>query len=69
VIAEVVGADAGREGSTLFGIADKFGLELQTIHWSDLEVFQSDPHVLRPGMQLAIVVPDGSAKKRDSGLS
>ncbi len=37
------------DGDTVFGIAEKFGLEPQTILWGNYEILLDDPHSLRPG--------------------
>ncbi len=59
VMAEAVGTYTVQKGDSLFGIADKFGLEPQTIVWSNFEFLQGDPHMLKPGMQLTILPVDG----------
>lgn len=47
------------EGDTVFGIADKFGLQPQTILWGNYTVLLDDPHSLKPGQQLNILPVDG----------
>ncbi|RJP49824.1 MAG: LysM peptidoglycan-binding domain-containing protein [Anaerolineaceae bacterium] len=48
-----------QEGDTVFGIADKFGLEPQTILWGNYNILLDDPHSLRPGQELNILPVDG----------
>lgn len=48
-----------QDGDTVFGIADKFGLEPQTILWGNYTVLLDSPHSLRPGQQLNILPVDG----------
>lgn len=47
------------EGDTVFGIAEKFGLQPQTILWGNYNVLQDNPHSLRPGQELNILPVDG----------
>lgn len=48
-----------QEGDTVFGIAEKFGLEPQTILWGNYNILLDDPHSLRPGQELNILPVDG----------
>lgn len=48
-----------QEGDTVFGIAEKFGLEPQTILWGNYNILQDNPHSLRPGQELNILPVDG----------
>jgi len=48
-----------QDGDTVFGIAEKFGLEPQTILWGNYNVLLDDPHSLRPGQELNILPVDG----------
>jgi len=48
-----------QEGDTVFGIAEKFGLEPQTILWGNYNTLLDDPHSLRPGQELNILPVDG----------
>ncbi len=48
-----------QEGDTVFGIAEKFGLEPQTILWGNYNVLLDDPHSLKPGQELNILPVDG----------
>ncbi len=47
------------DGDTVFGIAEKFGLEPQTILWGNYNVLLDDPHSLRPGQVLNILPVNG----------
>jgi murein DD-endopeptidase MepM/ murein hydrolase activator NlpD len=48
-----------QEGDTVFGIAEKFGLEPQTILWGNYSVLLDNPHSLQPGQELMILPVDG----------
>jgi|CXWL01.1.fsa_nt_gi murein DD-endopeptidase MepM/ murein hydrolase activator NlpD len=48
-----------QEGDTVFGIAEKFGLEPETILWGNYEILLDDPHSLRPGQELNILPVNG----------
>ena len=47
------------EGDTVFGIAERFGLEPQTILWGNYNLLLDDPHSLNPGQELNILPVDG----------
>jgi murein DD-endopeptidase MepM/ murein hydrolase activator NlpD len=47
-------------GDTLFGIAEKYGLEPETVLWGNYDVLQDDPHRLKPGQELNIPPVDGA---------
>lgn len=47
-------------GDTLFGIADKFNLQPETILWGNYFVLKDDPHLLLPGQTLNILPVDGT---------
>lgn len=47
------------EGDTVFGIAERFGLEPQTILWGNYNILLDDPHSLKPGQVLTILPVDG----------
>ena len=47
-------------GDSVFGIADRFGLEPETVLWGNLETLEDDPHLLRPGQELNILPVDGT---------
>lgn len=48
-----------QQGDTVFGIAEKFGLEPQTILWGNYSVLLDNPHGLQPGQELKILPVDG----------
>ncbi|HCB02365.1 MAG TPA: hypothetical protein DEP19_08290, partial [Anaerolineae bacterium] len=48
-----------QEGDTVFGIAEKFGLEPQTILWGNYSLLLDNPHGLRPGQELNILPVNG----------
>ena len=58
-----------QEGDTVFGIAEKFGLDPQTILWGNYEILLDDPHSLRPGQELNILPVDGVYWQWLGGLS
>jgi LysM repeat protein len=49
-----------QQGDTLFGIAEKFGLEPESVLWGNFDVLQDDPHRLKPGQELSIPPIDGT---------
>jgi murein DD-endopeptidase MepM/ murein hydrolase activator NlpD len=46
-------------GDTLFGIAAQFGLRPESILWANYDTLEDNPHLLKPGMDLAIPPVDG----------
>ncbi len=48
-----------QDGDTVFGIAEKFGLQPQTILWSNYNILLDDPHSLKPGQELTILPVNG----------
>jgi murein DD-endopeptidase MepM/ murein hydrolase activator NlpD len=46
-------------GDTVYGIADKFGLDPKTIFAANFALLQDDPHNLSPGQELQILPTDG----------
>ena len=46
-------------GDSVFGIAEKFGLQPQTILWANYNTLADDPHSLRPGQELNILPVNG----------
>lgn len=44
---------------SMFGLAQKYNLEPETILWSNYDVLRDDPHSLTPGMELMIPPIDG----------
>lgn len=47
------------KGDTVFAIAEKFGLQPQSILWGNYETLLDDPHALQPGQELNILPSDG----------
>ncbi len=50
---------AVQDGDTVFGIAEKFGLEPQTILWGNFNILYDDPHSLKAGQELNILPVNG----------
>ena len=48
-----------QEGDTVFGIAEKFNLQPETILWANYGTLLDDPHSLKPGQELIILPGDG----------
>lgn len=48
-----------QDGDTVFGIAEKFGLQPETILWGNYNLLLDDPHSLKPGQELFILPIDG----------
>jgi murein DD-endopeptidase MepM/ murein hydrolase activator NlpD len=48
-----------QDGDTVFGIAEKFGLDPQTILWGNYNILLDDPHSLKPGQELTILPVNG----------
>jgi murein DD-endopeptidase MepM/ murein hydrolase activator NlpD len=48
-----------QDGDTVFGIAEKFGLQPQTILWGNYNILLDDPHSLKAGQELTILPVDG----------
>jgi murein DD-endopeptidase MepM/ murein hydrolase activator NlpD len=55
------------EGDTIFGIAQNFGLEPQTVLWSNYYVLLDDPHALQPGQELNILPVNGTYHEWQDG--
>ena len=47
------------KGDTVFGIAEKFGLQPETILWGNYGVLLDNPHALKEGQELLIMPSDG----------
>jgi len=56
-----------QEGDTVFGIADKFGLEPETILWGNYYILLDDPHALQPGQELNILPVNGTYHEWQQG--
>ncbi|HET7143510.1 MAG TPA: M23 family metallopeptidase [Anaerolineales bacterium] len=48
-----------QDGDTIFGIAEKFGLDPETVLWSNYNLLLDDPHSLKPGQELIIMPVNG----------
>ncbi len=48
-----------QDGDTVFGIAEKFGLDPETVLWSNYNILLDDPHSLKPGQELTILPVNG----------
>lgn len=46
-------------GDTLFGIAGQFGLRPESILWANYDTLEDNPHLLKPGLDLAIPPVNG----------
>lgn len=57
------------KGDTLMAIAEAFGLDRNTIFWSNEQVLMGDVHTLQPGMELAILPEDGVIHTSDGLLT
>lgn len=58
-----------KQGDSVFGIADKFGLKPETILWGNYETLKDNPHSLRPGQELNILPVNGTYHKWREGES
>ena len=55
------------EGDTVFGIAEKFGLDPETVLWGNYYVLLDDPHGLKPGQELNILPVNGTYHEWQQG--
>ncbi len=55
------------DGDTIFGIAEKFGLQPETILWANYYVLLDDPHALKAGQVLNILPVDGTYHQWQAG--
>ncbi|HET7009837.1 MAG TPA: peptidoglycan DD-metalloendopeptidase family protein [Anaerolineales bacterium] len=58
-----------QEGDSVFGIADRFAIEPETVLWGNFETLEDDPHLLRPGQELNILPVDGTYYEWQAGDS
>src|SRR3972149_3031780 len=49
-----------QSGDTVFGIAENFNLNPQSILWGNYDVLTDDPHNLQPGQELNVPPVDGT---------
>lgn len=54
-------------GDSVFGIAQRFALQPETVLWGNLDVLSDDPHALQPGMELNVLPVDGVYYQWHSG--
>ena len=55
------------EGDTIFGIAEKFGLEPETVLWGNYYILLDDVHALQPGQELNILPVNGTYHEWQQG--
>jgi murein DD-endopeptidase MepM/ murein hydrolase activator NlpD len=55
------------EGDTIFGIAEKFGLNPETVLWGNYYILLDDPHALKPGQELNILPVNGTYHEWQQG--
>lgn len=56
-----------QSGDSVFGIAEKFGLNPTTILWGNYSVLKDSPESLRPGQELTILPTDGTYHQWQAG--
>jgi murein DD-endopeptidase MepM/ murein hydrolase activator NlpD len=56
-----------QSGDSVFGIAERFGLNPSTILWGNYNVLRDTPHSLRPGQELTILPTDGTYHEWQAG--
>lgn len=56
-----------QRGDTLFGIADKFGIQPESVLWGNWETMEGDPHTIQPGQELNIPPIDGVLHEWEEG--
>ncbi len=55
------------EGDSVFGIATAYGLQPETVLWSNYETLNDDPHTIAVGQTLTIPPVDGVLYKWQAG--
>ena len=55
------------QGDSVFGIAEKFSLQAETVLWANTNSLQDDPHRLQVGQELNIMPVDGTLHKWSQG--
>jgi murein DD-endopeptidase MepM/ murein hydrolase activator NlpD len=58
-----------QQGDTLFGIANRFGIQPETVLWGNWDTLEQDPHTLQPGQELYIPPIDGVLYQWEEGKS
>jgi LysM repeat protein len=56
-----------QDGDSVFGIADRFAIEPETVLWGNFDTLEDDPHLLRPGQELNILPVDGTYHQWQAG--
>ncbi|MFC2065021.1 LysM peptidoglycan-binding domain-containing M23 family metallopeptidase [Chloroflexota bacterium] len=56
-----------QSGDSVFGIAERFGLNPSTILWGNYNVLRDTPHSLRPDQELIILPTDGTYHQWQAG--
>lgn len=56
-----------QQGDFLFSIADEFGLKPESVLWSNPDVLNDNPHLIRPGIVLLIPPVDGLVYRWQTG--
>ncbi|MDK1028811.1 MAG: M23 family metallopeptidase [Anaerolineae bacterium] len=56
-----------QDGDSVFGIAEKYGLDPQTILWGNYNVLLDDPHALQAGQELTILPVTGTYYEWQAG--
>lgn len=56
-----------KEGDTLFGVAEQFGLKPETLLWSNRHILGDDPHNIYPGVKILIPPFDGAIYQWHTG--
>ncbi len=56
-----------KEGDTIFGIADMFGLKPQTILWGNYYILADNPELIHPGQELNIMPSNGVYHRWSAG--
>lgn len=54
-------------GDSLFGLADNYGVEPETVLWANYDILEDNPDQLAPGMELFIPPVDGVYYKWEDG--
>ncbi len=56
-----------RRGDSVFGIAQEFGIEPETLLWANYDTLQDDPHAIKVGQKLRVPPTDGVLYKVKEG--
>ena len=56
-----------KQGDTIFGIAEKFGLKPESVLWGNYYILADNPHALTPDQELNILPSDGTYHKWSAG--